>query len=246
VTRIEQAILLAAGSGTRLLPRTEFVPKCLVEVDGRPLLEHLLDSLEAVGARELVVVTGYRAETLRAHLGDNHRGFRIRYVDSPDYATTNNIVSLARAAAAICPPFYLLESDVWAEPEVLARLAQPDTLAVAPYEETMDGTGVRLDGGGKVVVVELAAHKRNLSRANLWKTVNFTSISEATWRVFRPALINWLEAKKTDAYYEAVLAELVAARQVQLTAVDVSDLRWIEIDNLTDLKRAESLTLARK
>ena len=63
-----KAMVLAAGLGTRLKPVTDTLPKALVQVDNRALIDHALDRLEAVGVGEVVVNTHYLAEQLQAHL----------------------------------------------------------------------------------------------------------------------------------------------------------------------------------
>lgn len=74
-----QAVVLAAGEGTRLRPLTEEKPKGLVEVDGRPILTHCFERLAALDAEELIVVVGYRADDIIEHYGDEFRGIPITY-----------------------------------------------------------------------------------------------------------------------------------------------------------------------
>jgi choline kinase len=236
MTIIKQAVLLAAGSGKRLLPLTADRPKCMVEVAGRPIVDGLVGSLARAGVEELVVVTGYRAGALRAHLGRERDGVAMTYVDNPHYATTNNIVSLLLAAPLVRAPFMLLESDVEAEPAVIASIATPDRMAVAAYDATMSGTGVRLAPGGGVAAMILGAHRGDTR--GVYKTVNFSSFSDAVWTPYAARLARWINAGRVHDYYEAVLAELVNARDVAMTAADVTRLRWHEIDDVTDLARA--------
>ncbi|ELY55721.1 UTP--glucose-1-phosphate uridylyltransferase AglF [Natronococcus jeotgali] len=74
-----QAVVLAAGEGTRLRPLTEDKPKGLVEVDGKPIITHCLDRLVELGASEFVVVVGYLKEKIIDHYGDEYRGVPITY-----------------------------------------------------------------------------------------------------------------------------------------------------------------------
>src|ERR1044071_3517735 len=79
-------VILAAGEGTRLRPHTLDRPKCLVPLAGRPLLAWQTDALRAAGVDDIVVVTGYRADQIRA-LG-------YRTVFNPRYEKTNMVASL--------------------------------------------------------------------------------------------------------------------------------------------------------
>ncbi len=79
-----KAVVLAAGKGTRLRPLTDEKPKALVEVDGRPLVEHVFDDLVDLGVDELVVVVGYRKEQIIERYGDGYRGAPITYAHQRD------------------------------------------------------------------------------------------------------------------------------------------------------------------
>jgi NDP-sugar pyrophosphorylase family protein len=237
-----QAVLLAAGRGSRLAPLTDDRPKCMVEVAGRAIVDDLVDGIAATGVRELVVVTGYRADALRAHLGRARRGIRIRYVDNPAWATTNNICSLDLARPHVRAPFMLLESDVHVEPSVVAAVAVPDRMAVAAYTPVMTGTGVRVGVDGRVREMILGAHRGDTR--GVAKTVNFTSFSPAVWAAYERRVAVWIAAGRTGEYYEAVLAELVNAGQVAMMAADVTDHRWWEIDDVNDLRVAEAMVAA--
>jgi len=74
-----EAVILAAGEGTRLRPLTEDRPKGMVEVAGKPILTHCFEQLVELGAEKLVVVVGYRAQDVISHYGDEFRGVPITY-----------------------------------------------------------------------------------------------------------------------------------------------------------------------
>ena len=74
-----KAVVLAAGEGTRLRPLTEDKPKGMVEVAGKPLLTHCFEQLDDLGVEELLVVVGYRKETIIEHYGDEFEGTPITY-----------------------------------------------------------------------------------------------------------------------------------------------------------------------
>ncbi|WP_254545795.1 UTP--glucose-1-phosphate uridylyltransferase AglF [Halomarina pelagica] len=74
-----QAVVLAAGEGTRLRPLTEDRPKAMVEVDGKPILTHCLEQLVTLGADDLFIVVGYLKEVIIKHYGDSFEGIPITY-----------------------------------------------------------------------------------------------------------------------------------------------------------------------
>lgn len=111
-----KAIILAAGEGTRLRPYTLDRPKCLVELAGRPLLEHQLAALREAGIDDVTIVTGYRAEQIAAY------GYPTRH--NPAYASTNMVASLMCAADVLdCGDDVLIAySDIVYETHVLDAL----------------------------------------------------------------------------------------------------------------------------
>jgi glucose-1-phosphate thymidylyltransferase long form len=74
-----QAVVLAAGKGTRLQPLTDDKPKGMVEINGEPILTHCLDQLVELGADEFIIVVGYLKEQIIDHYGDEYRGVPITY-----------------------------------------------------------------------------------------------------------------------------------------------------------------------
>ncbi|MFB6283949.1 MAG: sugar phosphate nucleotidyltransferase [Halobacteria archaeon] len=76
-----KAVVLAAGEGTRLRPRTETIPKPLVEVNGKPILSHCFDSLLETGITDAVVVVGYRKSDIVGRYDDSYRGMDLEYVE---------------------------------------------------------------------------------------------------------------------------------------------------------------------
>ncbi len=91
-----KAVLLAAGEGVRLLPITATRPKHLIQVGGKPILEHCLEGLKANGVTEAVIVTHYMGEAIRSYFGDGSKfGFRLEYVEQKAVLGTGNAASTA-------------------------------------------------------------------------------------------------------------------------------------------------------
>lgn len=236
---ITQAVLLAAGTGSRLMPLTADRPKCMVEVAGRAIVDTLLDGLAALEIEEVIVVTGYKEDSLRAYL-EARGGFRWRFIHNERYASTNNILSLHVARDAIAAPFLLVESDIYLSPSVLEPLRTPDRILVAPYTAEMDGTGIAIDREGIASEMVIRAHlARPDGLAEMYKTVNLYSFSDVTWQHYRAALDRWVAGGRLDQYYEAVLAELINSKAVTMHGADVGPDNWAEVDDRNDLAALE-------
>ena len=117
-----QAVILAAGQGSRLRPLTDHCPKCLVKVQGRSLLQYQLEALRTARISECVIVVGHRADQVRAAFGSRFGDLSITYVENDVFDRTNNIYSLWLARKAITQDVLLLEGDLIFDPELLVDL----------------------------------------------------------------------------------------------------------------------------
>jgi choline kinase len=118
---ITRAILIAAGRGKRLGPHTEDIPKCMVEVAGKPILGWVWNALASVGVTELVVIRGYRGDVLETFVRSLVP--RAVFVDNDDWQTNNVLLSLAKARAYLDQPAYVTYSDIVFTPDVAAATA---------------------------------------------------------------------------------------------------------------------------
>src|SRR5262249_47494326 len=119
-----KAIVLSAGQGRRLLPLTSQVPKCLLALDGeRSVLQLQLETLARCGITEALVVTGFGAERVHAHLAERRTpGIRVATIFNPFYGTSDNLISCWLSRTAMDDDFLLLNGDTVFEDGVLLRL----------------------------------------------------------------------------------------------------------------------------
>jgi choline kinase len=240
--QVRTALLLAAGLGSRLGPVTEALPKCLVAVSGVPILERLLRALDGHGFERLVIVTGYRADSIRGYLGERFGGIAIEYLLSPLFATTNNIYSLWLARQLIDEPFLLVESDLVFDQPLLAPLLQPDRIAVSRQLPWMDGTTVTLDGDDKVSAFyppPVGVHGQHCTDADHLMALNMYSLARETWTAVCERLDRHVAAGRTGFFYETVFEEMTIDGDMSLAAVIFPSERWYEVDTPADLAAAE-------
>ena len=114
-TRIKRAMILAAGLGTRMRPLTDNIPKPLVRVRGRTLIDHSLDRLEAAGVEEVVVNVHYRADQMVAHLKGRRHPRIIISDERAQLMDTGGGASKALPNFKNEPFFYLNSDSIWRE-----------------------------------------------------------------------------------------------------------------------------------
>jgi dTDP-glucose pyrophosphorylase len=112
MARIDNAVVLAAGRGTRMRELTNDVPKPMIEVRGKPVLQHIVQGLRDAGVRRFLIIVGYHAETVRNFFGDGRRhNVAIEYATQTVQDGTGRVVNLARDFTG-GSPFVLSYGDI--------------------------------------------------------------------------------------------------------------------------------------
>ncbi|WP_340100131.1 sugar phosphate nucleotidyltransferase [Salinibaculum salinum] len=155
-----QAVVPAAGEGTRLRPLTAEQPKGLVEVAGKPLLTHVFETLAALGVESIVVVVGYRGEDIRTYYGSSFEGISL------EYATQDERLGLAHAVLQAAPhvdgEFLLMNGDNVFDADLSPVVERHRTTGAdattlverVPRERARAGGVFDIEGGEVVGVVE--------------------------------------------------------------------------------------------
>jgi dTDP-glucose pyrophosphorylase len=112
VTHIDKAVILAAGRGTRMRELTADLPKPMIEVRGKPVLQHIIEGLSDAGISELLIVVGYHADAVQNFFGNGSRyNVGIQYATQITQDGTGRVVDLARGFVEGCP-FVLSYGDI--------------------------------------------------------------------------------------------------------------------------------------
>ena len=242
-----QAIILAAGMGKRLKQLTQNNTKCMVKVNGVPLINRTLGQLDGLNLSRIVIVTGYEGQKLRDHIASLDVKTPICFIDNPIYDKTNNIYSLALASEYLtAEDTLLLESDIIFEDSVIRCLVEDprESLAlVAKYESWMDGTCVKLSENDDIEAMIPGSKFSFTDTADYYKTVNLYKFSkDFSVTHYVPFLEAYTKALGNNEYYEQVLKVIVMLDHPGIKAKRLDDSqKWYEIDDIQDLDIAESL-----
>ena len=237
--RISTALLLAAGTGSRLFPLTKSSAKCLTLVNEKSILERLIINLKKQGFERLVIITGYEKEGIMDFLGSKSGNLSIEYINSPLYRTTNNIYSLWMARNIISEPFVLFESDLVLSTSLLDEMMFPDKIAVAQMEPWLNGTTVSVNKLNQVTQFQIGTTDRYTDIR--YKTVNIYSFSLSSWRAIVKRLNQYISDGNVNCYYETVFSEMIDDKGLSLESVSFDHQPWYEIDTIHDLSEAEKL-----
>lgn len=241
-----QALILAAGMGKRLGELTQNNTKCMVKVNGVPLIDRLLTQLSRINLKRVVIVIGYEGERLKQYLGDSYKGLKIEYINNPIYEKTNNIYSLSLAKKELSEDdTILVESDLIFEDSIFDLIVKSEydnVAVVAKYASWMDGTMVRIDNEDNIVnfIPKKAFRYEDIDL--YYKTVNIYKFSkEFTRDQYIPFLDAYIHALGENEYYEQVLRVITLLDNCDLKALVLGNEKWYEIDDVQDLDIAETI-----
>jgi choline kinase len=236
-----KGLVIAAGLGSRL--RTLAASKPLAELNGRPLIEHVLTSARAAGLSDFVVVTGYRGEAVEGPLGAlaERLGVAIEAVRNTQWERPNGLSVLA-AAAKLDGPFALLMSDHLFDPAILERLIadrRGDAALTLAVDERVASSDIDLDDATKVArgpdgrIVAIGKTLRDYDAID-------TGIFVATPALF-DAIGETVAAGGAGSLSEGVqrLADRGGA-----FAAPIGDRWWLDVDDEPAFRRAEAALAA--
>ena len=235
-------VVLAAGSGRRLLPHTEVLPKTLLPVDGdRTILDVILANLAAAGLTDIAVVVGHAGHAIRARQRDleHNHGVRLELIVNPR-VDWNNAYSLWLARDHYAGGALLVNGDTVhpadIETTLLANRGSGVHLAVDTVKELTDeAMKVRLDAAGRLVTITKAMPPDEADGEYIGATLveadaaaELTACLAETWQ------------HDPHRYYEDGF-QLLADRTGAVRATVIGTVAWVEVDDLADLSRAREL-----
>lgn len=241
-----QAVILAAGMGNRLGRYTQNNTKCMLDINGKKLIERALDAINESGIRKCIMVVGYKKENVMNFLGTRYKDIEILYVSNDIYYKTNNIYSLYLAKDYLLQDdTLLLESDLIFENRLIADIVscqEPTLAAVAKYESWMDGTVVQLAQDNTIASFIPKKSFDYSHKDTYYKTVNVYKFSADFSRdSYVPFLEAYSHAMGTNEYYEQVLRVITTLDKNELKAFVLTDQKWYEIDDAQDKHIAETI-----
>jgi choline kinase len=228
-----QAMILAAGRGSRLGGFTDELPKCLVDVGGKPILHRQLGMLQDLGIRDVVVVTGYRREQVEAAA----RLFPgTRTVHNPFWSLTNVIGSAWFGLQAVTDSMLYFHGDTLTDPAILQAVIAHQGAMVLPFDAhpcADEEMKVRLESGRLVEINKTMDPARAAG-----EFLGVCSIQGSFLATVRAIVDEELEHQRFQGFFEVAIQQLVNRGQGPVEVVDVSGHFWREIDTPADLETA--------
>ena len=233
-------VILAAGMAKRLRPLTDERPKCLLKVGERTLLQRTVDAMLAAGIRELVVVTGYRANMIRDFLTATYPSLDIHFIDNPDYAHNNNIFSLwLTRPYTDGRDFLLMDSDILCDPAILSEVIGADgsALALNRHELGEEEMKIVADAHGRIIEISKTCSPADAAGESVGIEKMTADYSTALFRELQQMIE---DEGLIDIFYERAFERLIPQGHT-FRIVDTTSFFSIELDTPEDFENAQRL-----
>mgnify|MGYP003969807817 FL=1 len=234
-----KSVILAAGVSRRLYPLTYEMPKCLMKVGDKAILDRQLKTLQSSNISEVIIVVGYYRELIVDYVKSHYNDLNVKFVINHHYFETNTAYSLRLCNDFINnEPFILMNADVLYPKEVLTRVIDSNYNTVLAVDIKPCGREeVKVvEGEGKSIV---AIGKELIEDNSLGEFIGVAKFSKNISSKFMNSLDRLISSGGNSDYFEAAIHPLMSEHDIYYE--DISDLPCIEIDFVEDLEKAQKL-----
>lgn len=236
-----KAIILSAGQGSRLGHLVDDRPKCLIDFNGRSLLDRQLDTLEACGVPEAVVVTGFHDELVNQTIRERTGGPKVRTIFNPFYKVADNTGSLFMAREELTGDCLVWNGDTLVSRALMARVignTRPGICVTIDRKESYDEDDMKVaaaDDG------RLKAIGKRISEGVNAESIGLLAFRSGGAEQFRDAIEKAMRTPEgTTIWYLRVIHHL--AQNGDVWTLDIAGEEWGEVDFPADVEAARALT----
>lgn len=235
-----KAVILAAGKGTRMRELTNEVPKPMLRVEGRPILEHILEGLKAAGIREFCIITGWKAEVIEQHFGTGERwGVSITYARQVVQDGTGRAPGYARDFVGTSD-FLLTYGDILVKPDTYQRMvtrwrdaAFSGLLTVTVGEDVTKGG---LNFFDETFCLTRLVEKPNAAQLEELRATGWLKPGQPVWYnagiyIFSPVLFDFTSKLQKSPRGEYELTDAISAMVAsghKIAGVEIQG-RWVDV-----------------
>lgn len=236
-----QAIILAAGISKRLRPLTDSVPKCLLKIGERTILEMTINNILRNNINNFIMVTGYRENMIKDFVHQKYPSLSIRFLTNHDYKNNNNSYSLWLTKDYIKGKSLLLDSDILFDYRIISKLLEsgyPNCLAVnTSHKLGKEEIKVIIDTANKIEHIG----KELNPRICFGESIGIEKLSYDFFLKLGGVLERKIiKENNVTEFYESSFQELIDEGN-EMYAVNVSEYSSMEIDTSEDLRKAQEI-----
>jgi dTDP-glucose pyrophosphorylase len=235
-----KAVILAAGRGTRMRDLTQELPKPMLKVQGKPILQHILEGLVSVGIRDVCIVTGFRADVIEGFFGDGAQfGARIHYVRQMVQDGTGKAPELAKEFVGL-DPFLLTYGDILVHAEtyraMVDRFHEADFHGVITVTASEDVTKGGLNFFDEQFCLSQLVEKPSAAEIAHYTREGFIKPGEPVWYnagiyIFKPMIFEFtqkLQKSPRDEYELTDAVNQMCKAGFKLAGLKIAG-RWVDV-----------------
>jgi NDP-sugar pyrophosphorylase family protein len=248
-----KAVILAAGKGTRMRELTNELPKPMLRVQGKPILEHIVAGVVAAGIQEIFIVTGFRADVIEDYFGDGSKfGARIAFGRQLVQDGTGKAPELAKEFIGDSP-FLLTYGDILVAPEtypqMIRRFGEGDFAGVITVTPGEDVTQGGLNFFDEQFCLQRLVEKPSLEQVEQLRREGWLKPGAPAWYnagiyIFRPTLFDFTARLQKSSRGEYELTDAISAiiaSGKKLAGLEIKG-RWVDVRDPETLAKLESET----
>jgi len=224
-----QGVILAAGKGTRM--GNIEVPKCLLEINGVPIIKHQINSFKKNGINDIIVVTGYKSEMIHDLLND-----QVQYVHNSKFSEMNNIYSVWLAIQKLRDDFICVYGDLMFDEEILKKCLEiKSEIGLMVETNTRDETMKVKIENEKIVAVNKKIDYKIADG-------NFIGMAKFSKNVLKILFneIDYLITENIDGYYTLGIENLIK-KNVEVGCQVTNGLSWMDIDEEGEFEESQKI-----
>ena len=241
---MENSIILAAGTGTRLKPLTNHAPKCFTEVNGIPIIKNMLQNLFNSGIKRCTIVTGYLSNKIKETLGNRFESIKLDYIHNDIYEQTNDMYSLWLARNTLEDGAIILESDIFFSPEVLKKAIhsmENKSFYIAGKYNGKPGE-IHITTNDKKLILSIKLLEREevgIIDKNCYMSSGLLVIQKEYGKMFSKWMSDSIKKGEKKVLFDKILSDHV--KDSELYLFEIGHNEWVEIDTVQDLNEAEKI-----
>ncbi len=231
-----KAIILASGVGKRLRPLTNDIPKSLIKIGSRTLIERQIDSLVKCKIKDIIITTGLFEDKLKTFLKEKYTNLNLIYVSNPKYDTTNYIYSLWLAKDHLYDNIVLIHGDLVFDEKLLKRLIKKNENVV------LVNKNVKVPKKDFKAVIEDEKVTKigvNFFSQNAYYSIPMYKFSKKDFLAWMEEIEKEIKIGNVKIYAEDVFNK--NSNKITLVPLYFDNEICMEIDTMEDLKKAKSL-----
>lgn len=233
-----QAVILAAGMASRLRPLTNHCPKCLLEINGKTLLDRTIEAVTQAGINEITIVTGYLGEMIEKHLTQHYPRLTFHFIHNDIYDSTNNIYSLWLTKCQVeGKDFLLMDSDIYCDYQLVKTIAGQKEDALALNRHHLGEEEIKVIPDEQMYVKEIS--KTCSIGDAIGESVGVERMTaDYSKALFKELKIMCEDEGLTNVFYEKAFERLIP-QGYSFKIIDTTSFFSMELDTVEDFMEAQ-------